>query len=272
MKADAFSIGFGREIVGWTDKRGTRWKVGWLPLGGYVKFAGDMNPARRRADEWLSLPAEERAETFQAEAGVAALPDRRGRAGHQLPVRDRRLHDHLRDRRLSRPRRRSAHRQPGSAAAGAPGFRPGDRIVALDGSRHRDLRRPVSLCRAAARGDDGCSRSGAAARTVEIPSDPRRDQRGPTSSATEPGSAVLGIAPAAPLEFASLPLHQLPGAAVGHRAGPSLDRWWTALGQVITGRRSLQELGGPLKIARGLRPAGEPRLAALLLADDRRFN
>ena len=40
-----FSIGFGREIAGWTDKRGTRWKVGWLPLGGYVRFVGDMNPA-----------------------------------------------------------------------------------------------------------------------------------------------------------------------------------------------------------------------------------
>ena len=32
--AETFSIGFGREIAGWTDKRGTRWKVGWLPLGG----------------------------------------------------------------------------------------------------------------------------------------------------------------------------------------------------------------------------------------------
>ena len=43
--AEQFSIGFGREIFGWTDKRGTRWKVGWLPLGGYVRFIGDMNPA-----------------------------------------------------------------------------------------------------------------------------------------------------------------------------------------------------------------------------------
>jgi regulator of sigma E protease len=43
--AEQFSIGFGHEIAGWTDKRGTRWKVGWLPLGGYVRFVGDMNPA-----------------------------------------------------------------------------------------------------------------------------------------------------------------------------------------------------------------------------------
>ena len=66
VKAEAFSIGFGRELVGWTDRRGTRWKVALLPLGGYVKFAGDMNPASTPTDEWLAMPAEERAHTFQA--------------------------------------------------------------------------------------------------------------------------------------------------------------------------------------------------------------
>ena len=38
-----FSIGFGKEIFGWNDKYGTRWKVCWIPLGGYVKFFGDRN-------------------------------------------------------------------------------------------------------------------------------------------------------------------------------------------------------------------------------------
>ncbi len=38
-----FSIGFGREIFGWNDKLGTRWKICWIPLGGYVKFFGDKN-------------------------------------------------------------------------------------------------------------------------------------------------------------------------------------------------------------------------------------
>lgn len=68
VKADEFSIGFGREVAGFTDKRGTRWKFGWLPLGGYVRFAGDMNPASQPSSEWLSLPAKERAQTFQAKA------------------------------------------------------------------------------------------------------------------------------------------------------------------------------------------------------------
>ena len=38
-----FSIGFGKELFGWNDKSGTRWKICWLPLGGYVKFFGDRN-------------------------------------------------------------------------------------------------------------------------------------------------------------------------------------------------------------------------------------
>lgn len=42
---DAFSIGFGRELIGWTDRHGTRWKISAIPLGGYVRFTGDMNAA-----------------------------------------------------------------------------------------------------------------------------------------------------------------------------------------------------------------------------------
>ncbi len=38
-----FSIGFGKELFGWNDKSGTRWKVCWIPLGGYVKFFGDRD-------------------------------------------------------------------------------------------------------------------------------------------------------------------------------------------------------------------------------------
>ena len=45
VKSEAFSIGFGKELFGWADKQGTRWKVSALPLGGYVQFKGDMNPA-----------------------------------------------------------------------------------------------------------------------------------------------------------------------------------------------------------------------------------
>ncbi|MAJ23182.1 MAG: RIP metalloprotease RseP [Candidatus Pelagibacter sp. TMED64] len=43
VKVTDFSIGFGKEIFGWNDKSGTRWKICLIPLGGYVKFFGDRN-------------------------------------------------------------------------------------------------------------------------------------------------------------------------------------------------------------------------------------
>ncbi|MHA1523124.1 MAG: RIP metalloprotease RseP [Alphaproteobacteria bacterium] len=45
VKVDSFSVGFGRELFGYTDRHGTRWKLGWVPLGGYVKFHGDEGAA-----------------------------------------------------------------------------------------------------------------------------------------------------------------------------------------------------------------------------------
>jgi regulator of sigma E protease len=53
VKVDVFSIGFGREIVGFYDRKGTRWKISWLPMGGYVKFAGDADPSSRSDPEVL---------------------------------------------------------------------------------------------------------------------------------------------------------------------------------------------------------------------------
>ena len=61
--ADAFSIGFGRQIAGWTDKRGTLWKIGWLPLGGYVRFVGDEDVASSAADQ-SQLSAEQQKRSF----------------------------------------------------------------------------------------------------------------------------------------------------------------------------------------------------------------
>ena len=44
VRVEAFSIGFGRAITSWTDRRGTVWKLAWLPLGGYVKLHGQERP------------------------------------------------------------------------------------------------------------------------------------------------------------------------------------------------------------------------------------
>ena len=45
VTVEVFSVGFGRSLASWYDKHGTQWKIGWMPLGGYVKFLGDENAA-----------------------------------------------------------------------------------------------------------------------------------------------------------------------------------------------------------------------------------
>jgi regulator of sigma E protease len=62
VAVQAFSIGFGRELIGWTDRKNTRWKVSLLPLGGYVRFAGDADVSSRPDDATLrTLDPESRA-------------------------------------------------------------------------------------------------------------------------------------------------------------------------------------------------------------------
>ena len=62
VKVDVFSVGFGKEIFGFHDRHGTRWKLSWLPIGGYVKFAGDADAASKPDTEAASrMTAQERA-------------------------------------------------------------------------------------------------------------------------------------------------------------------------------------------------------------------
>ena len=61
--AETFSIGFGRQVAGWTDRRGTLWKIGWLPLGGYVRFVGDEDAVSSAADQ-SKLSAGDRKRSF----------------------------------------------------------------------------------------------------------------------------------------------------------------------------------------------------------------
>lgn len=77
----AFSIGFGPEIFGWNDRHGTRWRVAWIPLGGYVKFMDDENAASAPSRETIANMTEtERRGSFHAKpvwqraAVVAAGP------------------------------------------------------------------------------------------------------------------------------------------------------------------------------------------------------
>ena len=54
-----FSIGFGKELFGWNDRSGTRWKICLLPLGGYVKFFGDRNVFSQADQEIMKIYKEE---------------------------------------------------------------------------------------------------------------------------------------------------------------------------------------------------------------------
>ena len=149
----AFSVGFGPELVGFTDKHGTRWKISAIPLGGYVRFYGDADAA--------SLPdGEELAETDAGASAPRPLPApscgsvRSPWPQVRSPISSLAIvifAVHVRDvgqagRRSRRRRGRSRTAPPASA-----GIKPGDVLVALDGTAHRDLRRRACAMSACAR-------------------------------------------------------------------------------------------------------------------------
>ncbi len=81
VRVETFSLGFGRELIGRTDRHGTRWKIGWLPIGGYVKFFGDADASSRPDREaGTGMSAAERAQSlpfkplYQRALVVAAGP------------------------------------------------------------------------------------------------------------------------------------------------------------------------------------------------------
>jgi regulator of sigma E protease len=244
VKAETFSIGFGREIFGWTDRRGTRWKVGWLPLGGYVRFKGDMNPASTPSEEWLSLPPEERAETFQAKSLwqrfliVLAGPLTNFLFAILVYV--------ALFASYGEPRTPPvvAGIQENSAAARA-GFQPGDRVLAINGSavgRFEDIASYVAI-RPDQRMRFDVQRG---ERRIVIDATPsaetQRDRFGNEARVGRLGVARGGV------EIAELAPHEALGAAF-RQTGDTVQMMVVTLGQVISGRRSLKEMGGPLKIA-----------------------
>jgi regulator of sigma E protease len=245
IKADVFSIGFGREIAGFTDSRGTRWKFGWMPLGGYVKFAGDMNAASQPSADWLALPAAERAQTFQAKplwqraVVVAAGPVTNFLiaililTGFALVFGD------------SRTPSVVGSIQPGSAAAAA-GLAPGDTITAVGGrsvGTFDDLVRYVKI------------RAGESVRvdyrrgSAELSTDAHIGTRHETDRFGNGFDiGVLGVGGSAPVIVPVGPL-QAPIVAI-RQTGQIVRMMTDTMGQVITGRRSVKELGGPLSIAK----------------------
>ncbi len=141
-----FSIGFGPEIFGRYDKYGTRWCVAWIPLGGYVKFIDDENAASAGQVSLDQLSEEDRTKTFQSKklwqraAIVAAGPF----ANFVLAIAIFTLLFSLFGRQVTAPKVDSV--KPDSPAAAA-GFKPGDLVLSVDGDKiddFSDLQRIVS--------------------------------------------------------------------------------------------------------------------------------
>ena len=238
--AETFSIGFGRELFGWTDRRGTRWKVGWLPLGGYVRFTGDMNPASQPDAAWLSLPSAERNRTFQAKklwqraivvaAGPAVnlLAAVLILAGFAIAFGDA----------SSKPVIGTV--KAGSAAAAA-GLRIGDRVTSIDGHTIRAFADMIAVIRPKP-GQPvsvGIDRAGAALTLTATPS--AEVVRDGTGRAHRVG--LLGVGPQA------VTVAEAPVVGV-RRTGEIIGLMAGGVASVVTGERPVKELGGPIMIAK----------------------
>jgi len=244
VQADMFSIGMGRELFGWTDKRGTRWKVSALPLGGYVKFRGDMGPASEPDPAWLALPSEEKAKTLQGKpvwqrfivvaAGpltnfLIAIAVYAGFfAAYGIP---------------QTPPVVAA--VVAGSAAEKGGIRPGDRIISIDGrpmAKFEDiqlmliLRPHQHLNVNVERGGQPLALNIFADTVSEADGNGNKIERG-----------MLGVAPAGLVYKPGNAVQVIEASvfAVRDRIRMITD----VVGQIASGQRSARELGGPLRIA-----------------------
>ena len=247
VKAEAFSVGFGKEIAGFTDKLGTRWKLSLLPLGGYVQFQGDMNPASVPDP---SAPKEEgsfqHAALWKRALIVAAGPVTNLLVAIAIFAAFYAI--------LGKPVIEGAEdsRTIGGFAeqsvAEAAGMQVGDTIIAIDGTPVKDfdqLRSAVGLhpgrkmVFTVERDGEEIDYPLTAARVV------RTDEFG---NATSVGQ--IGVAPAGgKYVFEDVGVLEALPLAVG-QSWDLMAMMVTGIKQILVGERSFQELGGPLKIAK----------------------
>ena len=237
--AETFSIGFGREIAGWTDKSGTRWKVGWLPLGGYVRFVGDEHhagegeaPVSHAPNSFAGKPVWQRFLIVLAgpmSNFVLAIAIFAGFfAAFGMP----------------RTPNVVMGVQPGSAAAVA-GLQKGDRIEAVHGQEtatFEDVQRIVAL----RPGEQVTIRIGRDGQTTLL-----RTRLGVHEEQDRFGQkyriGLLGVY-AAGRELQPVPALELIPQATRYTWVLTATTF-EGLVQIVTGRRSAEELGGPLKMA-----------------------
>ena len=243
-----FSIGFGPEIVGFTDRHGTRWKLSWIPLGGYVKFIDDENVASAGQKSLEHLSAEERQGSFQGKAlwARAAIVAAGPIANFLLAVAIFALLAMLFGQQTTAAKVDVV--TPGSAAERA-GFLPGDHVISIDDrpiDNFGEMQEIVS-------GSPGLTLTFVVDRggnRVELKATPEikeiKDRFG-----NKLRVAQLGIQRNATPDEWSMERHD-PLTAVGLGVKQSyqiIERSLAYLANVITGREPADQLGGPIRIA-----------------------
>lgn len=260
VKAEAFSIGFGPELFAWVDKRGTRWRVAALPLGGYVRFKGDMNAASMTDPTWLEMSAKDRAESFPAKplwqraAIVAAGPAINFLFAILILGGFAVVHGE------SRTPAVAGTVQAGSAAQAA-GIRVGDRIVSFN-QRGMDTYNDMVMYTLYHPGEPVDIVIDRAGQRMEIKA---------TIAVIEENDGFggkarigrLGIGPGKPV-VERVPIWRAPAVALD-RVGDIVRNMVETMGQIITGQRSVKEMGGPLKIAQVSGQAATLGLESLVL-------
>lgn len=263
VKVDAFSLGFGPELFAFTDRSGTRWRLGLLPLGGYVKFHGDANGASMSDEESVAaMPASERAVTFFTQkvwkraAIVAAGPI----ANFILAIVIFTGIFYIHGRGVLVPQidKVAAY----SAAAGA-GFAPGDTIVSINGNKiesFEDMQRIVQ-----ASSDRPLTfvvkRDGKDVTLVATPR--RREIKTPFGRAW---TGVLGVeANANPANWHIQHYGVIDSVRLASGETWSIiEQTGSYIGGLLTGRESTDQLSGPISIARVSGEAAKIGFAALL--------
>ena len=260
VRVEVFSIGFGPELWGWNTKTGTRWRVALFPLGGYVRFFGDADAASA-TPEPRELTEEEKSWSFQHKrlgqraAVVAAGPAANlvfavlGLAGLFMVL----------GQPVTEPVVGGVF--PGTAAEAA-GIQVGDRVVAINGravERFQDIQRivrleieqPLELT--LKRGDE----------TLTISARPRVDLRKGLFGDMEK-VPVLGVS-ANP--SSTRVIHHGPISALGEslsETGAMVRATFVGIGQMISGTRNSDELGGPIRIAKGAGEAAQLGLSSVI--------
>ncbi|WP_427965101.1 RIP metalloprotease RseP [Altererythrobacter sp.] len=246
VKADAFSIGFGKELTGWTDRRGTRWRIAAIPLGGYVQFQGDMNPASiPDAEAIAQASSEEREHSFHCKPlWQRALIVFAGPATNILITVAIFASFNLAYGKLEA--NNSVARFAEVSAARDAGMKVGDRIIAIDGIETTDFSDigPQVLMYPGKTIQIRFERDGKSQTLpVTIGESMETDQFGNQSRVGRLGvySGEPTIVPVGAVESVTLAFDQSWGL---------VKMMVTGIGQILTGDRSVRELGGPLKIAK----------------------